>query len=231
MSGVVNDVRNWITGEEPRGLSAAIKSLPVEPNPPLLAPNGQEALAKSLAGLTPESRPSIETASRGYHSPLGFNNAEQRGAIRGKAWAAAYTAFNHRHSITYTEGTARWSGIDRKRRAYRRQFPYFADCSAFYTWCIWDATRAEGTWDFVNGYGWRAGYTGTMTQHGVDVNRGELLMADAVFYGRSWSVPSHVAIYIGHGKVISHGMQGDPRVYPMNLYGALPIIRYKRYIR
>lgn len=225
-----NDVRNWITGEEPRGLSAAIKALPVETLPPKLNIGGQEALASQFSGPT-EPGPKEVTARRGYHSPLGFNSAKQRGAIRGKAWAAAYTAYLHHTHINYTEGSSRWSGINDHRRAYRHEYPQFMDCSAFVTWCLWDATRAEKSGDFVNGAGWSGGYTGTMTQHGIDVNGGDLLMADVVFYGGSWSIPAHTAIYIGNGRVISHGMQGDPRIYPTNLFGALPIRRFKRYIR
>jgi cell wall-associated NlpC family hydrolase len=203
------------------GASRLAKSLPVEKNPPVIHPNNQQALAAE-----PEKAPHAD-----FWSPLGFNNAKQRGAIRGKAFAAAYTGYLHRGHMTYTEGPSRWSGIAGHHRAYRHEYPPFADCSAFVTWCLWDATRAERTWDFVNGANWSGGYTGTMTQHGIDVSWGSLLMADAVFYGGSWSVPAHVAIYIGHGRVISHGMQGDPRVYPVNLYGALPIRRFKRYIR
>jgi cell wall-associated NlpC family hydrolase len=167
-----------------------------------------------------------------YHSPLGFNRGLQRQRIREKAVKAALCAYNHRGSMSYSEGWDRWSGIAHGRRAYRHQFPEVADCSAFTTWCLWDATRAERTGDFVNGLHWQAGYTGTQTQHGEDVGGpGGLLIADLVFYGGSWDIPAHVAIYIGSGRVVSHGQPGDPRVYPTNLYGAMPITRAKRYIR
>lgn len=143
--------------------------------------------------------------------------------------AAALTAERHRAHITYTEQERRWSGIAEGRRAYKKEFPLYADCSAFATWCYWDATRAEKTGDFVNGARWAAGFTGTMVQHGERVEN--LLTGDAVFYGGALSVPAHVAIYIGKSLVVSHGMQGDPRVYPLDLNGALPINQYRRYIR
>ena len=167
----------------------------------------------------------------GYHSPLGFNSARQRRAIRSKAYAAALCGYNHRNQMTYSEGWNRWSGISENRRAYKHEFPPVADCSAYTTWCLWDATRAERSGDFVNGLNWRGGYTGTMTQHGVEVPLDKLLTADLIFYGGTHSIPAHVAIYIGAGKVVSHGQQGDPRIYPLNLYGALPLNQARRYIR
>lgn len=166
-----------------------------------------------------------------YHSPLGFNDGHQRYAIREKAYTAARVAYDHRSEITYTEGWQRWSGIIGHRRAYLHEFPRFIDCSAFVTWCLWDATRAEKSGDFVNGLGWGGGYTGTMTRHGEHVSLDALKTADAVFYGGSFDVPAHVALYIGSGKVISHGMEGDPRIYPLNLNGALSLNRAIRYIR
>lgn len=166
-----------------------------------------------------------------YRSPLGFNDGHQRYVIREKVFAAAVTAHNHRAEITYTEGWRRWSGITEQRRAYHHEFPPDADCSSLLAWCYWDATRAERSGDFVNGLGWAGGYTGTMTQHGEPVSLDALKTADAIFYGGSWEIPAHVALYIGSGKVISHGMQGDPRIYPVNLNGALPITRAIRYIR
>jgi cell wall-associated NlpC family hydrolase len=165
-------------------------------------------------------------------SPIGLHGgAKQRLAIRKKVFAAARTAVDNRNHTVYTEGWQRWSGIQEDRRSYKHESPFFADCSAMCTWYYWDATRAEKLGDFVNGLGWRGGYTGTMTRYGEDVGLNQLLTADAIFYGGSWDVPAHVALYVGNGKVISHGMPGDPRLYPINLNGALPITRAKRYIR
>lgn len=166
-----------------------------------------------------------------YQSPLGFDGAHQRRAIRHKAYKAAMLGVQHKAQMRYSEGWDRWSGIAHDRRAYKHEFPAVADCSAFVTWCLWDATRAERSGDFVNGLGWDGGYTGTMTRNGVEVAEKDLITADAVFYGGSHAIPAHVAIYIGDGKVVSHGLQGDPRVYPLNLNGALSINQFRRYIR
>lgn len=219
----LSNVRQTLTGETAFKAVRAASALPVSSVRPSISDQNK------LASQYP-SKTAADLAS-GSRSPLGFNNPMQRGKIRGKAFAAALTGYQHKRQMTYTEGSSRWSGIAGHHRAYRHEFPPFADCSAFVTWCYWDATRAEKTWDFVNGAGWTGGFTGTMTEHGIDVSRNELLMADAVFYGGSWGTPAHVAIYIGNGRVISHGMQGDPRVYPINLNGALSITRFKRYIR
>ena len=83
----------------------------------------------------------------------------------------------------------------------------------------------------MNGLKWEGGYTGTMTKFGERVEQKDLLTSDAVFYGGSLTIPAHIAMYIGSGKVISHGMEGDPKVYPLNLNGALPITEFRRYIR
>lgn len=166
-----------------------------------------------------------------YHSPLGLNDGHQRYVIRQKAVSAALVAVSHRTETTYTEGRLRWDGIAHDRRAYRRESPHQADCSSLLGWCFWDATRAERLGDFVNGENWTGGYTGTMVNHGEDVTTVGLKPADAVFYGTNWARPAHTALYIGNGRVVSHGMQGDPRIYPVSLFGALPILRAKRYIR
>lgn len=166
-----------------------------------------------------------------YHSPLGFKTAHERRAIRARACNAALRGVRNRAHMTYSEGWNRWSGINQKRLAANGQYPPVADCSAFVTWCYWDATRPEETSDFVNGLGWGGGYTGTMVRHGEEVDLAHLLTGDAIFYGGSFSVPQHVALHIGDGHVVSMGLEGDPRVYPINLNGALSVTQARRFIR
>lgn len=167
-----------------------------------------------------------------YRSPLGLSGHD-RAIARLRASYAAMVGVARRGVTEYTEGASRWDGIDNRRNPWGkpRQSPHHADCSAFYTWAVWIATRAWKLGDFVNGEGWRAGYTGTMTSHGERVDPNHLIHADAVFYGGSFSVPQHVAIYVGNGRVVSHGSPGEPKVYPTDLYGALPIMQCRRYIR
>lgn len=163
-----------------------------------------------------------ETA--GYRSPLGLSGP-QRLAIRAGAVAAAELALHHR-PIVYTEGGDRWDGINHHRLAARHEFPHAADCSAFCTWCLWTASRwKHNLGDFVNGQGWKAGYTGTMEVHGQRIERKHLIRADLVLYG----TPSHVAIYVGHDRVISHGSPGGPRLLRVDYRS--DIHSFRRYVR
>jgi hypothetical protein len=164
----------------------------------------------------------------GYLSPLGLDR-RQRYAIRGKAMDAAVVAYHHHGVMRYSEGPDRWSGIAGDKRAYRGQYPQAADCSAACSWILWDATRAERLGDFVNGVGWSGGFTGTMTSYGQQVRESELLRADLVFYGGSLQVPAHVAMYIGNGRVFSHGSPGGPRILPVHYRS--DVTQFRRYIR
>lgn len=162
------------------------------------------------------------------YSPLGLG-PRQRVAIRNKAMDAAMVAYHHAGQMRYSEGADRWSGIDLRKRAFLGQYPPAADCSAFYAWVMWDCTRAERLHDFVNGLGWIQGYTGSMQGHGKIVSLNHLLRADAIFYGGNRSVPGHVAMYIGNGRVISHGSPGGPRILSIHYRNDITICR--RYIR
>lgn len=133
---------------------------------------------------------------------------EHRIEARDLAMGAAFLAAKNASVIHYTQGRLRWAGISGNLKALKRQHPHYADCSAFYTWCIWNSLDYFDVRDVVNGLGWRAGYTGTILTHGVRV-RGELIRGDAVIYGRRYP-GRHVAIYIGGGQVISHGSESGP---------------------
>lgn len=159
---------------------------------------------------------------------LGLNWA-QRYATRQRVKRAALAAVRRAWLIHYTQGAARWQGINRRLHAAEGQFPAYADCSSFTTWLLWDATRRCGFGDFVNGCSWNYGYTGTQVQHGRDVpvNRARLLVGDLVFYG-GWAVPSHVAVYVGGGLVVSHGNERAPSLLRWDYRTPS---RVKRYVR
>lgn len=53
------------------------------------------------------------------------------------------------------------------------------------------------------------GYTGTMLNHGTRV--GSPAPGDLCFYYPTYS---HVGVYLGGGRVFSHGHTGDPRIIP-----------------
>ena len=84
------------------------------------------------------------------------------------------------------------------------------DCSGFATACYKRAQAAD-----PNGLGYSGlGYTGTLAVHGRSVSRAAARPGDLVFYGRGYPY-THVAIYVGNGRVISHGSEGGP--YLLNI--------------
>lgn len=91
-----------------------------------------------------------------------------------------------------------------------------ADCSSFYQHCLQQVGINPGDW------------TGAQLQRGRKISQAELLPGDAVFYGIGTSM-QHVALYIGGGKVLSHGGPGmGPVLVPYNYRG--DIGQYRRYI-
>jgi hypothetical protein len=79
------------------------------------------------------------------------------------------------------------------------------DCSSAYTGCCWIAGIPDPNGRGYDGYG----FTGTMIRNGRRVDTPQ--PADAVFYGRDRNGnPTHVAMYVGGGKVISHGSSAGP---------------------
>lgn len=126
----------------------------------------------------------------------------------------------HAASIHYTQSSLRWQGID--NRIKPPSFPRYADCSSMATYCYWVAGGPD-----PNNLGFRAGYTGTMVNHGwrVSVPRA----GDLCFYGwQSRGVPEHVAVYIGGGRVVSHGSESGPLNLPLHYRGDL--VQIRRYV-
>ena len=134
---------------------------------------------------------------------------------------ARYAARNQGR-IDYTQTASRWDGIANSRDY--PELPHHADCSSFTTWLFWAARRkvrgSAGT-DIVNGQRWRAGYTGTQVNHGA---RHRSITSTAnykpgrtlVFYANAGSRPTHVALYIGNGLVVSHGGDSGPVITRWN---------------
>jgi cell wall-associated NlpC family hydrolase len=155
-------------------------------------------------------------------------NLVQRQRARKRVLVSAYLTLKHAPSVHYTQGPRRWEGIDKHRRAYRGEYPTYCDCSAFATWCIWDATLRYKPRDFVNNQGWRAGYTGTQQSNGRRVT-GRKLPGDLVFYGnQGGGIAQHVAIYVGKGLVISHGSEGGPYLLRWDYRDVSEVRRYIR---
>lgn len=148
---------------------------------------------------------------------------------RQMAVQAAFLALHHRDEIHYSQDPSlRWSGISQHKKAWRGQYPNYADCSSFDTWCLWNGLDHFHRPDIVNGEKWQRGYTGTMLQHGrVIPSISKALPGDAIIYGSGWP-GQHTAVYVGNGRVISHGSEGGPYLLGYNY--RRDILSIRRYI-
>jgi hypothetical protein len=165
---------------------------------------------------------------------------------RDRAVQAATLALNRAAEIHYTEDTAaqiaaqggvrrRWDGIRLHRNARLGQFPTFADCSSFATWCLWNGLHlAFDLGDNVNGGRWTGGYTGSMLDHGLVVDDADHLQrGDCVLYGVPGTVGKHTAMFVGRKSdgtlmVISHGQESGPHF--INYDYRSDIMGFRRYI-
>lgn len=174
------------------------------------------------------------TAARSGPSNL---TRPQRLIARQSAVNAAMLGYHHAKALHYTElSPARWQGIDHKLIAAKGQFPTEADCSAFYSWCIWNGVYVNfKVGDVVNALHWTGGFTGTMSENGIEVPTPSKihvpLRADAVIYGTSYPY-LHTAIIVTHDKgkpmVVSNGSEGGPYYVPYDYRDDVAMIR--RYI-
>lgn len=159
-------------------------------------------------------------------------NHTQRIRCRERVVAAAVLAYRRKTYVHYTQGRRRWDGIRLKRNARLGEYPNYADCSAFVTWCLWNGLYLGfGKHDIPNGANWRAGYTGTLLRHGEKVrNPSNILRGDYVIYGRGPN-GSHCAIVVGRRKhdnkpmVISHGSEGGPYYLPYDYRSDIKSVR------
>lgn len=171
-----------------------------------------------------KSSEELDAPTAFWRSPSGLSPRHVHKAVN-MALQAAVLSYHNRGSIHYTEGGSRWWGIDHHNKGWRGEYPRYADCSAFVTWCLWQGLDHFHHYDNVNGLNWRGGYTGTMATHGRRVH--DLRPGDAVLYGHGWPY-LHTAIYTGGGLVVSHGGEIGPLLLPWNYRGDAGQIR--RYI-
>lgn len=125
--------------------------------------------------------------------------------------AAAFVGYTNRDRIHYTQDARRMQGVREGIRVPR--FPEFEDCSSFATWCYWVAGAPDPNGRGYDGFG----YTGTQIGPGKQVT--EPRPGDLVFYG--WepaprNCPRHVAVYVGNGRVVSHGSDTGPHLVTMD---------------
>jgi hypothetical protein len=137
-------------------------------------------------------------------------SAAHRIKARDLAMQAAYLGLKNAPAVHYTQGGRRWDGINKDLNAWKGEYPKYADCSSFATWCLWNGLNHFGVRDVVNGCNWKAGYTGTILNHGKQVTKqSNWMRGDLIIYGNGFP-GEHVAIYIGDGLVISHGSEPAP---------------------
>ncbi|MEA2154123.1 MAG: hypothetical protein QOE11_263 [Solirubrobacteraceae bacterium] len=159
---------------------------------------------------------------------------DHRIRARDRAVAAALLALHNAPQIHYTQGPARWEGINKKLNARLGQFPRNADCSSFATWCIWNGLHVGfGLGDLVNDARWSGGYTGTMLSNGKPVEEiSSVQRADCVIYGTG-APGHHTAIVVGRAEdgtpmVVSHGSEPGPFYLPYNYRG--DVMGFRRYV-
>jgi hypothetical protein len=119
--------------------------------------------------------------------------------------------------VHYTQGAARWSGIDQKKNL-SSLFPFYGDCSSTATFILWRALTHvhKGVKDRVNGAAWKAGYTGTIASHGLHVlHDANIQVGDLILYGPGPTY-EHVTVALGGGKCFSHGSEGGPYILPLD---------------
>lgn len=157
---------------------------------------------------------------------------EHRVHARDRARDAALLGLRHASEIHYTQGPRRWDGINKRLHSREGDFPRFADCSSFTTWCLWNGLFVPyHCRDTVNGAAWRAGFTGTQRAHGREVvHLHNVLRGDLAHYGGG--AGHHVAIVVGWRNgipvVVSHGSEAGPFLLPYNYRGDFS--QFRRYI-
>lgn len=124
--------------------------------------------------------------------------------------ATAMVGYANRYSIHYTQSPLRMQGV--RNHLLPPRFPNYEDCSSFSTWCYWVAGVLDPNGLNYNG----EGYTGTLVNHGRRVTLAQAKPGDLVFYGWRDGIPTHVAVYIGNGRVISHGSEAGPLLLSVN---------------
>jgi cell wall-associated NlpC family hydrolase len=151
-------------------------------------------------------------------APAPATPSTQRAAI---VKAAIYAA-SRAYMIHYTQSGARMQGVRERIRLPR--VPSYEDCSSFVTWLYWLVGAPDPNGLRFNGFG----FTGTQIANGRRISESFIRPGDLVFYGgwTRWSAPTHVAIYIGGGRVVSHGSEIGPIVSSMHYRSINRIISY-----
>ena len=127
--------------------------------------------------------------------------------------AAGMLGYNERAIIHYTQDGRRMEDF-----APPPNVPNWTDCSGMCTW-----EYKSGKAPDPNGFGYNGyGFTGTMLENGHQI--ATPVAGCLAFYGFP---VSHVALYIGGGRVISHGSEAGPLLLDVHYRGDFN--QYRRY--
>jgi hypothetical protein len=131
--------------------------------------------------------------------------------VRQRIVSAAQLAARNRDKIDYTQNTKPQNGPVRMEGVLQKihppRFPRHEDCSSFVTWCYFAAGAPDPNGKGYNG----TGFTGDEVLQGREVRMPR--PGDLVFYGHSHDAITHVTLYIGNGRVVSHGQKSGPTIY------------------
>ena len=131
---------------------------------------------------------------------------------------SAANMVRNKDRIDYSQAYNRQEALRRKKSITDGEYPLHADCSSTVYWMLWDVLkRPYGVRDVVCKNEWDPDgvcYTGTQYKNGkAVVHDKNLKVGDLIFYGdQGGGIPEHVAMYIGGGKVFSHGSDGGPYI-------------------
>lgn len=122
---------------------------------------------------------------------------------------AGFYWYANRYQILYSQARPMLLG-------YPPWVPRRWDCSGFVTACYYAANAPDPNGRNYDGLG----YTGTLVEHGTKISQSQAKPGDLVFYGFvtnpkpgfPYGAPTHVAINVGNGMVLSMGS------YPMSHY-------------
>lgn len=127
--------------------------------------------------------------------------------LRARVVQAALFGYDHRLNIHYAQVRPYPSSL-----ALAVHQIIYTDCSGFDIDCYRMAGAPDPNGTNYNG----SGFTGTLFNRGHAVTLAQLQPGDLTFYGdQGGGVPSHTAVYIGGGMVVSNGR------YPMDKTGTL----------
>jgi hypothetical protein len=133
-----------------------------------------------------------------------LNNYLKQGVRQRIVEVAIYDSL-HNSLMHYTQGPQRMYGV--RNRIRPPEVPKYEDCSSFATYCYWVAGAPDPNGLHYNGYG----YTGTQIDNGRRVANPS--PGDICFYGWGYNgAPKHEALYIGSGKIVSHGSDSGPQI-------------------